>query len=110
MIALVTSVMVVSIASAAGSYDGKWVGTAPDAGDCGVLTVTLAISGTTISGTVAGEHGSPSIKTAAVAADGSAHMTYGTQPFEANARFSGSQFSGQFMTFCGIRQVTGTRQ
>jgi hypothetical protein len=101
-------------AIAAGPYDGQWVGTAPDAGDCGVLTVTLTINGSAISGNVTGKRGSPSIQSGAIAADGSAHVTYSLgqneRSLEGNARFSGNQFSGQFATMCGIRQVTGSRR
>jgi hypothetical protein len=55
----------VAPASSAGQYDGRWVGTAPEAGDCGVLTVTMMIGSNTITGFVSGKHGSPSIDSAA---------------------------------------------
>lgn len=114
MAAILILVTVVSVAAAGGPYDGKWIGTAPEAGDCGVLTVTLTITNNMIAGNVTGKHGSPSIQSGSVNPDGSAHVTYSiglsANPFQGTARFAGTQFSGQFMTVCGIRQVTGSRQ
>ncbi len=109
-IGLVASSMAVT-AYAADQYDGKWVGTAPDKGDCGLLTVTMVIGGSTISGNVSGKHGSPRISSGKVEADGSARVKYGpTLGYEGTLRFSGDKFDGQFMTLCGLRDVTGGRQ
>jgi len=99
-----------SVASAAGSYDGKWVGTAPEAGDCGLLTVTLFVKDNAISGTVSGKHGAPAIDSGTIAADGTALVTYAPgAAFKGNLRFSGNQFAGNFNSVCGTRAVTGSR-
>lgn len=95
-------------ASAAGPYDGKWVGTAPEAGDCGMLTVTMTITNNAISGTVSGKHGGPQIEPASIQPDGTAWLSY--KPFQGSVKISGSNFTGQFNTFCGVRAVKGTKQ
>jgi hypothetical protein len=96
---------------AAGSYDGNWVGTAPEFGDCGVLTVTIVVHDNQITGTVNGKHGNPTIFPTAIGADGTARIMYmgQTTSFTASVRFSGDQFTGNFGTFCGLRAVTGKR-
>jgi hypothetical protein len=99
--------MVVLSAHAAGLFDGRWVGTAPEAGDCGVLTVTLLVTNNVIGGTVSGKHGSPSINPVQVGPDGTAHVKYGQ--FQGGVRFSVDQFAGNFQTFCGLRDATGKR-
>ena len=100
--------IVAGIARAASPYDGKWMGTAPEAGDCGVLTVTLFVKdGSITGGTVSGKHGSPTVHPAAIAQDGLVTLTYG--PFQATARLAGAQFTGNFQTFCGTRAVTGAQ-
>jgi hypothetical protein len=95
---------VVLSAQAAGTFDGKWIGTAPEAGDCGVLTVTLVVANNMVGGAVSGKHGSPSINPAPIASGGTAHVNYGR--FQAGIRFSGDQFAGNFQTFCGVRDTT----
>ncbi len=96
---------------AADQYDGKWVGTAPDKGDCGVLTVTLVVGGGTITGNVSGKHGTVTITSGKVEADATAHVKYTrTLGYEGTLKFSGDRFEGQFMTMCGLRDVTGGRQ
>jgi hypothetical protein len=95
---------------AAGPFDGKWVGTAPDAGDCGPLVVTLNITDGKITGTVAGKHGSPPIDSGVVKPDGTAHVMYSPRThFEGDVRFFGNTFKGSFATFCGKRETTGSR-
>ncbi len=71
-------------AHAADQYDGKWVGTAPDAGDCGVLTVAMVIGGSTITGNVSGNHGSVAINSGKVEADGT-----GTREIHKDPRLRG---------------------
>jgi hypothetical protein len=93
--------------AAVGPYDGRWIGTAPDAGQCGVLTVTLMITDNLMTGTVNGKRGSPTIVTTSVASDGTAKAKYAQ--FEGTVKLSGTQFTGSFDTFCGIRAVTGTK-
>jgi hypothetical protein len=96
---------------AAGPFDGKWVGTAPEAGDCGQLVVTLTITDSKITGTVAGKHGPPSIQSGDVAADGRARVLYADQQgFDGAIQFSGDNFRGNFKSFCGLRDVTGSRK
>jgi hypothetical protein len=95
------------VAVAADSYDGKWIGTAPDAGDCGILTVTLAINDNSITATVSGKHGAPHSLPAKIASDGTAQLKYGQ--FQGTVRLAGSQFTGNFQTFCDVRTVTGTK-
>jgi hypothetical protein len=90
--------------AAAGPFDGQWVGTAPEAGDCGVLTVSLAIKDSMLTGTVSGKKGSPPIVTTS---DGTAKVRYAQ--FEGSLKLSDAQFSGTFNTFCGMRSVTGKR-
>jgi hypothetical protein len=98
-------------AYAADQYDGKWVGTAPDKGDCGVLTVTMIIGGSTICGNVSGKHGSPTITSGKVEGDGTARVVYtATLSYEGTLRFPPDRFEGQFMTMCGLRDVVGARQ
>jgi hypothetical protein len=97
-------------AFAAGPFDGKWVGTAPEAGDCGQLVVTLMVADGKITGTVAGKHGTPSIESGRVSADGTAELHYGAkQGFRAGIRFVGDSFRGDFETFCGARATVGSR-
>ena len=104
-------VFVASVGSnAAGPFDGKWVGTAPDAGDCGQLVVTLVITDGKITGTVAGKHGSPPIDSGVVSPDGTAHITYSPRTnFQGNLQLSGDAFRGHFDTFCGTRETVGSR-
>lgn len=97
----------VSQSWAAGTYDGKWVGTAPEAGDCGVLTVTLNVASNTVTGTVSGRHGSPAILPIEIGPDGVAQVQYA--PFQARVRFAGEQFQGSFQTYCGLRNTIGKR-
>jgi len=98
------------LARAAGPQDGKWIGTAPDAGDCGVLTVTLVVANNMVAGIVSGKHGSPSFNPTPIAPDGTAQVEYGpTQHFKASIRFSGDQFTGSFQSFCGVRNTIGKR-
>ena len=94
-------------ARASGPFDGKWIGTAPEAGDFSVLTVTLIVTDNTIAGTVSGKHGSPSINPALIASDGTVQIKYG--PFQAGIRFSGDQSTGKFQTRCGVRDTAGKR-
>jgi hypothetical protein len=97
-------------ANAAGPFDGKWVGTAPEAGDCGQLLVTLVVADGTITGTVAGKHGAPPIESGRIATDGTAQLRYaGKQGFRANVKFVGDGFRGTFDTFCGTRATVGSR-
>ena len=93
--------------AALGPFDGQWVGTAPEAGDCGVLTVSLAIKDNMLTGTVSGKKGSPPIVTTSVGSDGTAKARYGQ--FEGSVKLSGAQFTGTFNTFCGMRSVTGKK-
>jgi hypothetical protein len=88
-------------------YDGTWVGKSPAAGDCGPLTVILIVSGNTIGGTVSGKNGNPRIRPVVFSPTGVVNVDYAR--FTASIRFSGNQFTGQFNTFCGVRQVVGTR-
>jgi hypothetical protein len=99
----------VSSVGAVTSFDGKWVGTAPEAGDCGQLVVTMTISDGKISGTVAGKHGAPPIDSGTVEANGAAELRYAKQGFRANVRFEGNAFRGNFDTFCGPRPTEGSR-
>jgi hypothetical protein len=103
--------LVITGSYAAGPFDGKWVGTAPEAGDCGQLVVTLTITDSKISGTVAGKYGSPSIESGVVAVDGSAKVQYAAQQkFDGAIQFSGGNFRGNFKSFCGLRDVVGSRR
>src|SRR5579859_5734049 len=112
-IAVLAFAMLLAAADAAGPFDGKWVGTAPEAGDCGVLTVTLVVANNQITGTVAGKHGSPTIRTGAIATDGTANVTYAignsSSAFSGTIKFVGNAFSGRFQTVCGFRDTTGAR-
>jgi hypothetical protein len=90
-------------------FDGKWVGTAPEAGDCGQLVVTMTIADGKITGAVAGKHGAPPIDSGAVTANGAAELHYAKQGFRANVRFEGNTFRGNFDTFCGPRATVGSR-
>jgi len=107
--ALIALTMGSAVASAAGPYDGKWVGTAAEAGDCGVLTVTLIVKDNAITGTVNGKHGTPPIDSGTVAPDGTALVTYAPRAFKGNIRFTGNRFIGNFNSVCGVRAVTGSR-
>jgi hypothetical protein len=91
----------------ADQYDGTWVGSSPAAGDCGPLTVILIVSGKTIGGTVSGKNGSPRIRPISFPQTGVVSIDYAR--FTASVRFSGNRFTGQFNTFCGVRQVVGTK-
>jgi hypothetical protein len=93
--------------AAPGPFDGKWVGTAPEAGDCGVLTVTLMVADNLLTGTVSGKKGSPPIVATSLGSDGAAKVRYAQ--FEGSLRLSGAQFTGSFNTFCGMRSVTGAK-
>jgi hypothetical protein len=98
-------------ANAASPYDGRWLGTAPEAGDCGVLTVNITvIDGKVVAGTVSGRHASPPIDWGFVRPDGFGKIQYSTQPtLTAILTFSGNQFTGLFPTHCGKRPVSGSR-
>lgn len=108
---LASSLAGASAAIAAGPYDGTWTGTAPDAGDCGVLTVQMTITDNQITGTANGKHGSATLEPATVGADGTVRVTYAgpMTSFGAAVRFSGDHFTGSFDTFCGTRAVAGSR-
>jgi hypothetical protein len=93
---------------AGGQFDGQWVGTAPKAGDCGVLTVTLTIVDDRITGTVVGRHGTDYIGGATVSSVGTAAVAYGGTG-RGSVRFWGNTFAGTFGSFCGRRNVTGAR-
>jgi hypothetical protein len=93
---------------AGGQFDGQWVGTAPEAGDCGILTVTLTVVDDRITGTVVGRHGIGYIAAAAVSPDGAAEVAYGGTG-KGWLKFSGNTFSGSFGSYCGRRDVTGAR-
>jgi hypothetical protein len=93
---------------AGGQFDGQWVGTGPEAGDCGVLTVTLTIVDDRITGTVVGRHGTGYIGGATVSPDATAAVAYGGTG-RGSIRFSGNTFAGTFGSFCGRRNVTGAR-
>ena len=109
---LASSLAGASAALAAGVYDGNWTGTAPDAGDCGVLTVQMTVVGDQITGTATGKHGSATIKPAAVGADGTVRVIYAgpMTAFGGAVRFSRDRFTGNFDSFCGTRAVTGSRR
>ena len=94
----------------AANYDGRWVGEAPPAGegDCGTLSVVMNVNGNTIiDGAVSGKHRSVNIKSTALPKSGVVTVWY--NKFHGNVTFSGSKFSGSFMSECGIRQVVGAR-
>ena len=93
---------------AGGRFDGKWVGTAPEAGDCGVLTVTLTIVDDRITGTVVGRRGVGYIGAATVSSDGTAEVAYGGTG-RGSVSFSGNAFAATFGNLCGRRNVTGAR-
>jgi hypothetical protein len=93
--------------AASGPFDGQWVGTAPEAGDCGVLTVSVAVRDNMLTGTVSGKKGSPPIVTTSVGSDGTAKVRYAR--FEGSVDLSGARFTGTFDTFCGLRSVTGKK-
>jgi len=111
IVTVVLSCVSANFAVSAGSYDGKWSGQGAEKGDCGVLTVTLVISDSRITGTVSGKHGSPQIDSGAVNPDGRAKVYYAPkQGFQGTINFTGDKFVGQFATFCGVREVNGTRE
>jgi len=94
---------------APGPFDGKWVGTAPEAGDCGVLTVTIMVTDNLLTGNVSGKKGSPPIVTTSLGSDGTAKVRYAQFEGSLRLRLSGAQFTGSFNTFCGLRAVTGAK-
>jgi hypothetical protein len=96
------------VAAAASPFDGAWVGTGPSAGDCGVITVTLAVNDGLISGTVKGSHGIGKVIPTQVAPDGSAQVSY--YKFKGTLKLSGNTLAGTFDGFCGLRNVTGAKQ
>jgi hypothetical protein len=98
-------------AHASGPFDGKWVGTAPEKGDCGVLTVTIdVVDGRVVSGSVVGNHGSPPIDWGFVQPNGFGKVQYSSQPTNtAQLTFAGNVFTGWFPTMCGRRAVSGSR-
>jgi len=97
-------------AHADASFDGKWLGIAPEAGDCGALLVTLTVTGNMVAGTATGKHGTGTISPTAIAADGTTQVKYGpNMRFQARIRFVGDQFTGTFDSYCGARDVAGTR-
>jgi CubicO group peptidase (beta-lactamase class C family) len=111
-IAMVAAVIFAGVSALAdGRLDGKWVGTAPEAGDCGVLTVTIVVTNNTIrGGTVSGNHGYTFINPASIAPDGTAQIEYGLYgQAQTGIQFSGDQFTGRFRTVCGLRDTTGKR-
>jgi hypothetical protein len=91
----------------ADNFSGTWTGQAPAAGDCGILTVILVVSGETLSGTVSGKNGNPPIRPVRLPPSGVVSIDYAR--FSGSIRFSGNRFTGQFASFCGIRQVVGTK-
>jgi len=96
--------------SGAGPFDGTWVGAAPEARDCGVLSVTLVIGENKITGTVSGKHGSPRITSGAVGPNGTAQVTYAPNlGFSGTVQFSGDRFTGTFGSVCGARSVSGRK-
>jgi hypothetical protein len=106
---LLSALLAIS-AHAAGPFDGKWVGTAPDAGDCGVLTVTLTVADNMLAGTVVGKHGTGTISPTRIATDGTVQVKYGdSRNFQAGIRFAGDQLAGRFDSFCGVRDTAGKR-
>jgi hypothetical protein len=72
----VTITMLVAMPATAGPFDGNWVGQIPPAGPChGVATMTITVSGTSLSGVM---HNSPTNQRAfkgTVDADGNAAFT-----------------------------------
>src|SRR5438067_1978308 len=91
-LAIIATVLGGAASRAASPYDGKWVGTAPEAGDCGVLTVTIVVKDNVISGNVSGKHGSPYIRSGTVGSDGTAQVNYtisGDRGRDGTVRFSG---------------------
>lgn len=110
IIGLLAITLAAVAAYSAGPYDGTWRGQGEARGDCGVLTVNLVVRDNAITGTVSGQHGSPPITSGIIGANGSARVKYAAaQGFEGTIQFSPDQFDGQFMTFCGTRQVIGKK-
>jgi hypothetical protein len=103
--------MAPTAAHAAGRFDGRWLGLAPAAGDCGVMTVSLVVTDDRISGTVAGLHDTEAIvEPALVSTGGTAQFALaGGLGFSATVRFSGLAFTGNFLSHCGLRVVSGSR-
>lgn len=99
-----------SVGTAASPFDGKWAGTAPEAGECGQLVITMTITDGQISGTVAGRKGSPPILSGRVSVAGEAEISYApSQGFKASIKFVKDTFAGRFDTFCGTREAKGSR-
>jgi hypothetical protein len=89
-------------------FDGKWIGTAPDAGDCGVLTLSITVYNGWINGTVKGSHGVPKIEPTQIGSDGTAQVSY--YKFKGTLKLLGIILAGTFDSFCGLRTVAGAKQ
>jgi hypothetical protein len=98
-------------AHASGPFDRTWVGTAPEKGDCGILTVTINVAdGKVVGGSVVGNHGAPPIDWGFVQPNGFGKVQYSSQPTStAQLTFAGNVFTGWFPTMCGRRAVSGSR-
>jgi hypothetical protein len=83
--------------SAAGPYDGEWIGTASSAGErCKRAVVKFTVKNRDVSGQATFERDTSKIN-GTVGADGAAGATIGFHPLW--GRFTGDDFEGTFMSF-----------
>jgi len=110
----VIAASMISVAEAAGPFDGNWTGETPAIEGCGIWKFHLTIASGTVTGYVDGQsHGRRAtgvVQNGDVAPNGAAQIVWTLNDRLAGKfRFAGNAMTGQFTGPCGEASVTGRR-